>query len=229
MMVLPEQIHNKPLPHESKTLWRDWAKAQRLMVCNHLLTKAVAQHRMVMQLYTFIKNSPNVQTVGLFLPLPYEPNLLALMGLMPHINWMMPRVGKPEKGELKTALYFHSLPQIVVSSIAAATNTLINIEVSTRETLGFVQNPWQLWEPPATWPLAPPIDLLIIPALSMDDQGIRLGYGGGFYDRWLATSGYSANTLGVCWEACRVPILPSNERDVPLVWVCTEAIIQVAK
>ena len=42
--------------------------------------------------------------------------------------------------------------------------------------------------------------ICIVPALSYDRYGYRLGYGGGYYDRFL--SKYSGYTIGVCYDNC---------------------------
>lgn len=59
-----------------------------------------------------------------------------------------------------------------------------------------------------------PSDVCIVPCLALDDRGFRLGYGGGYYDRYLAQ--YSMRTIGLCYAACRTTILPSESFDVPI-------------
>lgn len=63
-------------------------------------------------------------------------------------------------------------------------------------------------------------DLLLIPALAIDNQGIRLGYGGGFYDRCLADQ--SMFTIGITYSQFLVDRLPRDKWDIPLASICTE-------
>ncbi len=62
------------------------------------------------------------------------------------------------------------------------------------------------------------IALLLIPALSIDQHGVRLGYGGGCYDRLLIQPGWSTlPTFAVLPEACIHPtFLPAEPWDRPL-------------
>ena len=62
------------------------------------------------------------------------------------------------------------------------------------------------------------IALLLIPALAADQHGIRLGYGGGCYDRLLSQPGWSTlPTFAVLPEACLHPtLLPAEPWDRPL-------------
>lgn len=72
-------------------------------------------------------------------------------------------------------------------------------------------------------PLAPElrpeaVGLLLVPALAIDRQGIRLGYGGGWYDRLRADPAWRAvPALAVLPAACVVEALPRDPWDVPLV------------
>lgn len=61
--------------------------------------------------------------------------------------------------------------------------------------------------------------LCITPALSFDDKGYRLGYGGGFYDRFFEK--YSGIKLGICYEEFCGNI-PLGEYDIPVETVVTE-------
>lgn len=63
--------------------------------------------------------------------------------------------------------------------------------------------------------------LLIIPAVAYDLRCFRLGYGGGFFDRFLAQK--DITTLGVCFEAFLLDQLPTESHDQPVHTVITEA------
>ena len=43
------------------------------------------------------------------------------------------------------------------------------------------------------------IDLALVPAVCYDRRGYRLGFGGGYYDRWLET--FAGRTVGLCRES----------------------------
>ncbi len=55
------------------------------------------------------------------------------------------------------------------------------------------------------------IDLIITPAIAFDRQGMRLGYGGGYYDKFL--SGYEGISIGLAFSECIKDKLPSEEFD----------------
>lgn len=61
--------------------------------------------------------------------------------------------------------------------------------------------------------------LIIVPGLVFDDSGYRIGYGGGYYDRFLASlaeAGIAATTVGLAFSVCRTPILPHDPFDIPV-------------
>ena len=62
---------------------------------------------------------------------------------------------------------------------------------------------------------------MIVPALSFDRDGYRLGYGGGYYDRFLAAHPQIV-AVGLCYDACLCPQLPHDHYDVPLSYVISE-------
>lgn len=65
------------------------------------------------------------------------------------------------------------------------------------------------------------IDLILVPALCYDRQGYRLGFGGGYYDRWLA--GCTAWKVGLCRENVLQDRVPTEEYDSRVDLLITEA------
>lgn len=64
------------------------------------------------------------------------------------------------------------------------------------------------------------IDLLIIPMVAYDKYNNRLGYGGGFYDRYLAN--YSGKTIGLAFSFQKVEMLPTETFDLPIATIINE-------
>ena len=77
-------------------------------------------------------------------------------------------------------------------------------------------------EPEESTPEAAPEvdDIIIVPAMVYDLEGYRLGYGGGYYDRFLA--GCEAFSVGLCRDRMLMTALPREEHDVPVNCVVTE-------
>lgn len=65
------------------------------------------------------------------------------------------------------------------------------------------------------------LDIVILPLLAVDEQGNRLGYGGGYYDRYLAKH-TSSLKIGYCFDFQMLKSLPSEETDVALNMVVTD-------
>ncbi len=126
-----------------------------------------------------------------FLAFRNEPNLTTFMNAYPDKQWAVPRcVGKE--------LSWHVYPSPVH------------------------KNQYGIPEPLADSSLFDPAgaDLCFVPLLAWDSRGYRLGYGGGFYDRFLAA--YPLETVGIAHRAFGVDILPYDSAwDIPLKAVCT--------
>ena len=64
--------------------------------------------------------------------------------------------------------------------------------------------------------------LLLVPCVGFGPRGVRLGYGGGFYDRTLAALKPRPYTVGVGYAHGFVPWLEAEPHDVPLDAMLTE-------
>jgi 5-formyltetrahydrofolate cyclo-ligase len=87
---------------------------------------------------------------------------------------------------------------------------------------GLERTKYGLLEPLSSMTVLPPegLDFIIVPALTYDRDGFRIGWGGGFYDRYLPrTVGF---TCGVARERLLTEHVPREAHDVPVRCVATE-------
>lgn len=71
------------------------------------------------------------------------------------------------------------------------------------------------------WPL-PEIEAVLVPGVAFDGNGHRLGYGRGFYDRFLPELSPSAFLCGVAYEFQIVDSVFPEERDKPVHWIVSD-------
>lgn len=71
-------------------------------------------------------------------------------------------------------------------------------------------------EPIANEPVADdPTALVLMPGLAFDKEGHRIGYGGGFYDKFLAAEPEHP-TLALCYSFQMLPKIETEEYDIPV-------------
>lgn len=130
-----------------------------------------------------------------YLPMRDEVDLLSLMENNPKKQWLVPRI----------------LPQGLMVFHPYDPGRLI------RHRFGML-------EPDPSLPTLPAdqVDLVLTPGLAFDRHGWRLGYGGGFYDRYFLSGGQSQVRLGVIYRALLQTDLPHNDNDVPVQFIVTE-------
>jgi 5-formyltetrahydrofolate cyclo-ligase len=85
---------------------------------------------------------------------------------------------------------------------------------------------------PGTWNIPQPTDdaelvepdVLLVPMMAFDNQGYRLGYGGGFYDRTLdmLRAKKTITAIGVAYSAQEVDSVAHDSHDQVLDYVLTE-------
>lgn len=84
------------------------------------------------------------------------------------------------------------------------------------------------WQPRANVPKIDPqiIDLALIPGLCFDQQGTRLGYGTGLYDRFLLELRRDTLLVGVTANTLLVSNLPKSDFDIPMTHCANELLVK---
>ena len=135
------------------------------------------------------------ETILTYMPIRGEVDLRPLLIDFPEKHWLLPRILPGEEGHM----VFHPYDP----------NNLI-------------VHPFGMAEPSSRLPQIPPdeIQLVLAPGLAFDRNGWRLGYGGGYFDRFL--TGFKGVSVGVVFQALLLETLPHGEYDVPMNWLVTE-------
>ena len=115
--------------------------------------------------------------------------------------------------------------RVAVPVVMSGTKTLAHALIDGLDQL--VVGPWGLAQPDpavATWlPAEARIDLVVVPGLAFDRRGHRIGWGGGYYDRFLAQ--VQAVKIGLCYDALVLDCIPGEPHDVPVDMVVAETAI----
>ncbi len=124
-----------------------------------------------------------------------------------------------KKGELDTWPIIHELwkrnVEVVVPKTNFETMVLEHYRLTRQSTLE--RNHWGIEEPIGEKIVAPAdIDFIIVPLLTFDKQGHRVGYGKGFYDRFLAGCRPEAIKIGLSIFPPIDSIDDIHELDIPL-------------
>ncbi len=110
--------------------------------------------------------------------------------------------------------------QISVPRMNNQTSSLENYYLEGPDQLNL--NTWGIPEPVNGVPTpTDKIDIVLVPLLAFDGQGHRLGYGRGFYDRFLATCRPDCLKIGLSFFEKEERIDDVNEKDIPLDIVVT--------
>ena len=174
------------------------------------------------------RSQPLGATLGLYWPLAGEADLRGcLQQNFP--SPPLPSTALPSLALPSSALPSPALPSPALS--APPWTLALPAIASTAEDhqLGLRYRPWQpgdpleaddcgIAAPLACSPLpASAMAALLLPCLALDGRGLRLGYGGGWFDRLRAQPAWRAvPALGVLPAACLVAALPRDSWDVPL-------------
>jgi 5-formyltetrahydrofolate cyclo-ligase len=147
---------------------------------------------------------------------------------LPLSNWQTVLSYAPmeQQGEPNISLFEgyleHFIPQLAFAyPVSDLGNHYITAHLVTASTL-FQKNAWGIEEPvdaPVIDPTA--IDLVFVPMLICDTQGYRVGYGKGFYDRYLPQCRPDTVKIGFSYFEPVDAITDTHEFDVPLTYCIT--------
>jgi len=102
--------------------------------------------------------------------------------------------------------------KVAVPKVIGDEMRFIYLEDMTQVEKGYAGIP----EPVADGPVAEDkTALVLMPGLAFDREGHRIGYGGGFYDRFLEKEPQHP-TLALCYEFQMLPHLDTEEHDIPV-------------
>lgn len=121
------------------------------------------------------------------------------------------------------------------SAIDWSTITRLHVYRS-RDDLNEADTGWILSYTAANWPdisvtvgsanAAAPLpteqfDAVVVPIIAFDEHLNRLGFGGGWYDRFLATQP-NALIIGLAYDFQRIDRLPTEPHDIPMMVIVTD-------
>ena len=137
------------------------------------------------------------KTLLCFYPIGSEPNLLTIAE---HALACGKSVAFPRCDTQSTFMTFHT-----VTEIAA-----------------LFRGAYGIYEPSVDAPIAPNKrdTLCLVPALAFDQNGYRIGYGKGYYDRFLAD--FAGSSLGITYAVCLCDSLPIYPTDRAVDLILTE-------
>ena len=79
---------------------------------------------------------------------------------------------------------------------------------------------FDIMEPKEECPVDNDLDVILVPTVGISQTGVRLGYGYGFYDRFLAKNKTVAISLTL--EKQIIKNIPKSEHDIIMDWIVTE-------
>ena len=79
---------------------------------------------------------------------------------------------------------------------------------------------FEIMEPKDSCEKAKKIDCVLIPTVGASKLGVRLGYGHGYYDRFLSST--DAMKISLTYSKQIVKSIPSDSHDIKIDWIVTE-------
>ncbi len=128
-----------------------------------------------------------------------------------------------EVNTLPIVQYSLSLQKQVLLPIIVPKQKMAWCECSDINTLQ--RNQWDILEPPHPQSNQMVVfstsTCCLVPGIAFSHAGHRIGYGGGYFDRFLAD--FSGVSIGLCYEVMLLKNLPIESHDLAVDWIITES------
>ena len=100
---------------------------------------------------------------------------------------------------------------------------VVEDEIEFRKIIDFScleKGNFDIMEPKDDCPVENNLDLLLVPTVGISQDGVRLGYGHGFYDKFLSKN--QIETVSLIYEKQVIKKIPRTEHDIIMNWILTE-------
>jgi len=100
---------------------------------------------------------------------------------------------------------------------------VIEKEIEFRKIIDFSsieKGSFDIMEPKEDCEIDNDLDVVLVPTVGISPIGVRLGYGHGFYDRFLAK--HKSVTISLTFEKQIVKKIPKSEHDIVIDWIISE-------
>lgn len=140
---------------------------------------------------------------------------------LPFITFLLSYWPMEDKNEPNTHLFTDYLgflnPEIVVCYPKVDLSSFNMQSIQTNDDTRFIKNSYQIYEPQNGDVIKPAgLDMIFVPLLAVDKRGFRVGYGKGYYDRFLSTCRPNCLKIGFSYFEPLDAIEDTHEFDVPL-------------
>ena len=82
------------------------------------------------------------------------------------------------------------------------------------------KNNFDIPEPRENCPIQKKHDIILVPSIGLDEKGNRIGYGYGFYDRYLTKN--ESVKIALTYSKQIVKSIPISDDDIKMDWIVTE-------
>lgn len=135
--------------------------------------------------------------------------------------WPMDNRSEPNSN-LCTGYLRHILPALTLAYPIMHASSLQITALAVEEDTLYQTNQWGVTEPSEGKVVLPEkLDLIFVPMLAFDLSGYRVGYGKGYYDRYLATCRDDVLKIGFSYFEPVEKISDTDQFDIPLTYCIT--------